>query len=35
LKVKVVSKKNNSGKVVIEYENLEQFEMVSTLLRKK
>jgi ParB family chromosome partitioning protein len=35
LKVKVVTKKNNSGKVVIEYENLEQFEMVSTLLRKK
>ena len=35
LKVKVVTKKNNSGKVVIEYENLEQFEMVSALLRKK
>jgi ParB family chromosome partitioning protein len=35
LKVKVVTKKNNSGKVVIEYENLEQFEMVSALLREK
>jgi ParB family chromosome partitioning protein len=35
LNVKIVSKKNNSGKLVIEYSNLDQFEMVSDLLRKK
>ena len=35
LSIKIVTKKNNSGKVVIEYSNLEQFEMVSKLLTKK
>ncbi|MDA7606270.1 ParB/RepB/Spo0J family partition protein [Pelagibacteraceae bacterium] len=35
LKVKIVNRKNNSGKVVIEYSNFEQFEMVSNLLKKK
>lgn len=35
LKVKVVNKKNNAGKLIIEYSNLEQFEMLSNLLRKK
>ena len=35
LKVKIVTKKNNSGKVIIEYINLDQFEMVSQLLKKK
>ena len=35
LKVKIVNKKNNSGKVIIEYINLDQFEMVSQLLKKK
>jgi len=35
LKVKIVTRKNNSGKVIVEYSNLDQFEMVSKLLRKK
>jgi len=35
LKVKVINKKNNSGKLVIEYSNSDQFEMLSNLLRKK
>ena len=35
LKTKVVSKKNNSGKVLIEFNNLEQFEMLSKRLIKK
>jgi len=35
LKVRVINKKNNSGKLVIEYSNLDQFEMLSNLLKKK
>ena len=35
LKVMVINKKNNSGKLIIEYVNLEQFEMISDLLKKK
>jgi ParB family transcriptional regulator, chromosome partitioning protein len=35
LKTKVVSKKNNSGKILIEFNNLEQFEMLSKRLIKK
>jgi ParB family chromosome partitioning protein len=34
LKVKVINKKNNSGKVVIEYNSSDQFEMISKLLMK-
>ncbi len=34
LKVNIVNKKNNSGKVTIEYKNLEQFDLVSDLLTK-
>ena len=34
LKVIVVNKKNNSGKITIEYKNLEQFELLSSLLTK-
>ena len=34
LKVNIINKKNNSGKVVIEYKNLDQFELVSNLLKK-
>ena len=34
LKVNIVNKKNNSGKVTIEYKNLEQFELISDLLTK-
>ena len=32
LKVNIQAKKNNSGKVSIEYEDLEQFELISNLL---
>ena len=35
LKTKVVSKKNNSGKIIVEFNNLEQFEMLSKRLIKK
>ena len=35
LKVNIVNKKNNSGKIMIEYKNLEQFELISKLLIKR
>ena len=35
LKINILNKKNNSGKIVIEYKNLEQFEMISGLLTKR
>ena len=35
LKIHIVNFKNNSGKISIEYKNLEQFEMISSLLKKK
>ena len=34
LKVNILNKKNNSGKITIEYKDLEQFEMISDLLTK-
>ena len=34
LKVNINNKKNNSGKITIEYKNLEQFELISDLLTK-
>ena len=34
LKVNIINKKNNSGKVLIEYKNLEQFQLVLDLLKK-
>ena len=34
LKINISNKKNNSGRIVIEYKNLEQFELVSNLLKK-
>ena len=34
LKVNVINKKNNSGRIVIQYKDLEQFELVSDLLTK-
>ena len=34
LKVKIFNKRNNSGKITIEYKNLDQFELVSDLLTK-
>jgi len=35
LDVKVVNKKNNSGKVIINYSNIDQFEMITSLFTKK
>ena len=35
LKVNIMNKSNNSGKVVIEYQNLEQFQFISDLLKKR
>ena len=34
LKVSILNKKNNSGKVTIEYKDLDQFELISELLTK-
>ena len=34
LKVNIINKKNNSGKVIVEYKDLEQFELISDLLTK-
>ena len=34
LKVHIVNRKNNSGKVVIKYEDLDQFDLISDLLTK-
>ena len=34
LKVNITNKKNNSGKISIEYKDLEQFELISSLLTK-
>jgi ParB family chromosome partitioning protein len=35
LKVAIVNKKNNSGKIIIDYSDLEQFEFLSNLLTKR
>jgi ParB family chromosome partitioning protein len=35
LKVNILNKKNNSGRIVIEYKDLEQFELVTNLLIKR
>ena len=35
LKVNILNKKNNSGKITIEYKDLEQFEFVNDLLTKR
>ena len=34
LNVNILNKKNNSGKVTIEYKDLDQFELISDLLTK-
>ena len=34
LNIKIENKKNNSGKITILYKNLEQFELVSNLLKR-
>ncbi len=35
LKVNILNKKNNSGKIIIEYKDLEQFDLISDLLTKR
>ena len=35
LKVNIINRKNNSGKIVVEYKNIDQFDLVSKLLRKR
>ena len=35
LKVTIINKKNNSGKIIIDYSDLEQFEFLSELLTKR
>ena len=35
LKVNIVNKKNNSGRIVIQYNDLDQFELISDLLTKQ
>ena len=35
LKINIINKKNNSGKISIEYKDLEQFELISDLLTKR
>lgn len=35
LSVKIVSRKNSTGKIIIEYKDLDQFEMISDLLKNK
>ena len=35
LKVNIINKKNNSGKISIEYKDLEQFDLISNLLTKR
>ena len=34
LRVNILNKKNNSGKIIIEYKDLDQFELISDLLTK-
>ena len=34
LNVNILNKKNNSGKIIIQYKNLDQFELISKLLRQ-
>ena len=34
LKTSIINKSNNSGKIIIEYRDLEQFEFISKLLKK-
>ena len=34
LKVGIVNKKNNSGKISVEYKNLDQYELIINLLKK-
>ena len=35
MKVDIINKKNNSGRLTISYKNLEQFELISKLLKQQ
>jgi len=35
MKVDIINKKNNSGRLTISYKNLEQFELISKLLKQR
>ena len=35
MKVDIINKKNNSGRLTINYKNLEQFEFISKLLKQR
>ena len=35
LKVSIVNKKNNSGKITVSYDNIDQFELISNLLKRR
>ena len=35
MRVDIINKKNNSGRLTINYKNLEQFELVSKLLKQR
>jgi ParB family chromosome partitioning protein len=35
MRVDIINKKNNSGKLTINYKNLEQFELISKLLKQR
>ena len=35
MKVDIINKKNNSGRLTISYTNLEQFELISKLLKQR
>ena len=34
LNVEIINKKNNSGKIIIKYKSLDQFELISKLLKR-
>ena len=35
MKINIINKKNNSGKLTINYKNLDQFEFISKLLKQR
>ena len=35
MRVDIINKKNNSGKLTVNYKNLEQFELISKLLKQR
>ena len=35
MRVDIINKKNNSGKLTVNYKNLEQFDLISKLLKQR